>query len=165
MTHTRPSPGQQFTDPLFIDDNLRTVLRERNWQLSKAIDSIRRRLSTAEGTILSLNRQLSSAYSIRGAIAASSARGNAREEMNSRALSFFRSALNLPGQEHDILLKELEAHQLRKLGLNDAAEGAYDELMKLAEGLSGRDRNLVGARAKRFMAEIIRHTYPGEQCP
>ena len=172
----RPSPGQQFTDPLFIDDDLRTVLRERNcdkatfalsvaassdWQLSKAIDSIRRRLSTAEGTILSLNRQLSSAYSIRGAIAASSARGNAREEMNSRALSFFRSALNLPGQEHDILLKELEAHQLRKLGLNDAAEGAYDELMKLAEGLSGRDRNLVGARAKRFMAEIIRHTYPG----
>jgi hypothetical protein len=85
--------------------------------------------------------------------------------MNSRAMSFFRSALNLPGQEHDILLKELEAHQLRKLGLNDAAEGAYDELMKLAEGLSGRDRNLVGARAKRFMAEIIRHTYPGEQCP
>jgi hypothetical protein len=70
MTHTRPSPGQQFTDPLFIDDDLRTVLRERNWQLSKAIDSIRRRLSTAEGTILSLNRQLSSAYSIRGAIAA-----------------------------------------------------------------------------------------------
>ena len=27
----RPAPGQQFKDPLFIDNDLRVVLRERNW--------------------------------------------------------------------------------------------------------------------------------------
>ena len=30
----RPAPGQHFKDPLFIDDDLRTVLRERNWDKS-----------------------------------------------------------------------------------------------------------------------------------
>jgi hypothetical protein len=85
----RPAPGQQFKEPLFIDGDLRIVLRERNWdkpvhalsvaassdwQVGKAIDAINRRLSAAQATVTSLNRQLFSAYAIRGAIAASQTR-------------------------------------------------------------------------------------------
>ena len=84
----RPAPGQQFKDPLFIDNDLRVVLRERNrsdqfaWsvekscdsQLSKAISNIERRLITARDQINSLNLQLAGAHSIRGAVAASQAR-------------------------------------------------------------------------------------------
>ncbi len=54
----RPAPGQHFKDPLFIDADLRAVLRERNWdkatfalsvasssdwQLSNAIERIKMR--------------------------------------------------------------------------------------------------------------------------
>jgi hypothetical protein len=171
----RPAPGQQFRDPLFIDDDLRTVLRERNWdrpifalsvatssdwQLAKAIKSIERRLGTALAATTSLNRQLVSAYTIRGAIAASQARGRRIDKAHERALGFFRSALSVPDSDRNPLVKELEAHQQRKLEL-PTAEQAYKDFAALVQNVeNSRDRNLLTARAKRFLAEIVRPSYP-----
>lgn len=126
----RPGPGQEFNDPLFVGTDLRAVLRERNWdkptlslgvaessdwQLSKAIDSINRRLSTAQAQVSSLNAQLFSAYGIRGAIAAI---GRATDTKSGyEALDYFKAALDRPGFGNDLTIRELHAHQLRKLGL------------------------------------------------
>ena len=166
----RPAPGQQFKDPLFIDNDLRVVLRERNWdsdqfawsvekssdsQLAKAIRSIERRLVTARDQISSLNLQLASAHSIRGAVAASQARRTSSDVAHERALLHFRSALSVPTNEN-LLARELEAHQQRKLGLN-TAELAYEKLLRSSEALSdGRHKKLLVARAKRYCAEIVR---------
>lgn len=170
----RPAPGQQFKDPLFIDDDLRTVLRERNWdksvfalsvetsadwQLSKAIESIQRRLSTAMASMASLHRQLTSAHAIRGAIAASSADRSGDREAHSRALSFFQSALRVPGNDGNLLVKELEAHQMRKLGL--PSEEAYEALAELASTLENeRGRNFQTGRLKRYLAEAVQSGDP-----
>lgn len=171
----RPGPGQRFEEPLFIDADLQVVLRERNWDkpayalgvakssdlsLNRAIESIKRRLGIAEGNLASLRQQLASAYAIRGTIASSMARRGRDVEMNSRALSYFRSALALPGHEDDFDLRELEAHQLRKLGLAGAEE-AYAELCKLADSLSPLRRRAISfARAKRYLSEVMRPYAP-----
>lgn len=171
----RPAPGQQFKDPLFIDADLKVVLRERNWDkpayalgvakssdvsLGRAIESIKRRLGIAEGDLASLRQQLASAYAIRGTIAASMAGRGTEAEMNSRALSYFRSALALPGHENDFELRELEAHQMRKLGLAGADE-AYTGLCELADSLSPLRRRAISfARAKRYLSEVMRPYAP-----
>jgi hypothetical protein len=171
----RPAPGQQFKDPLFIDADLRVVLRERNWDkpayalgvaassdwnLDRSIQSLTRRLETAGAALGSIQRQLISAYIIRGAIAASDARRTNSEEMNTRALSFFRSALSFPVREAEVTLKELEAHQLRKLGL-PAAEDAYAAMLKLSADVPvERQRLIIAARAKRYLSEVTRGTAP-----
>jgi hypothetical protein len=165
----RPAPGQQFKDPLFIDHDLRVVLRERNWdksvfalsvetssdwQLTRAIESIKRRISTAQRVTDSLHRQLSSANSVRGAIAASRGDRTRSGEYYRLALDFFRSALNVPGSERNIVLKELEAHQHRKLDLPTTTE-LYDQLFKHADSLDNeRDRHLLKARSRRYSAEV-----------
>lgn len=165
----RPAPGQAFTDPLFSDDDLRTVLRGRNWDkamfalnveesadwlLRKAIAGIERRLKTAHDATASLHRQLCCAYTIKGAVAASRADRTRNGEFRIRALNFFRSALSVPGSDKNLIVRELEAHQQRKLGLATARQ-AYDDLFELASGLEDpRERDLLAARAKRFAAEI-----------
>src|SRR5262249_57362532 len=143
----------------------RTVLRERNWdrpafalsvatssdwQLGKAIKSIERRLGTALAATTSLNRQLVSAYTLRGAVSASQARGRGADKGYERALGFFRSALSVPGSDHNPLVKELEAHAQRKLQL-ETAEQAYEDFCALVQKIDNiRDRTLLTARAKRF---------------
>ncbi len=165
-TIQRPAPGQEFKAPLFINWELRSVLRERNWdntvlaltvessadwQLSGAIESIKRKLRTAEDEAASLKQQLCTAYSMRGAIASSIS----REDKSSIALSHFRSALSLPGHEGDVVVKELEAHQLRKLGHFQSAKWAYARVLELAETVQpSRDRQIIKARARRYLAEI-----------
>lgn len=171
----RPAPGQRFKDPIFIDADLQVVLRERNWDkpvyalgvakssdvsLSRAIESLKLRLETAGKDLASIRQQLASAYAIRGTIAASMARRHQSEEMHSRALSYFRSALALPGHEADFTLRELEAHQLRKLGLASAAQ-AYANLYSLSEALQPpRARAIASARAKRYLSETMRPSAP-----
>jgi hypothetical protein len=163
----RPAPGQQFKDPLFIDDDLRTVLRERNWdkpvyalniaqssdwQLSRSIEAINRRLATAQAMVASLNRQRFSAYSIRGAIAASQKTRN-DSKTYSDALNHFKRALAVPGHERDLAVRELEAHQMRKLRLS--TKEAYDTLVGLASTVEDvRTRDFQTARMKRYVAEM-----------
>jgi hypothetical protein len=170
----RPAPGQQFKDPLFIDDDLRVVLRERNWdksafalsvetssdwQLSKAIESIQRRLSTAVALTASLHRQLTSAHAIRGAVAASRADRSGNSDAHGRALTFFQSALRVPGNERNLVVKELEAHQMRKLGL--PADEAYAALIELASTMEDeRVRNFQTGRLKRYLAEAVQSSDP-----
>jgi hypothetical protein len=169
----RPAPGQQFKDPLFIDDDLRVVLRERNWdkpayavgvaassdwQLERAIGRINRRLSTAHATVASLNRQLFSALSIRGAIAGASPRSKDTRRL-SDALGYFKAALAVPGHGRDITVCELEAHQMRKLGLG--GRDVYNNALNLATTIEdARERCLQLARLKRYTAEVIVGTTP-----
>jgi hypothetical protein len=169
----RPAPGQQFKDPLFIDDDLRVVLRERNWdkpayavgvaassdwQLERAIGRINRRLSTAHATVASLNRQLFSALSIRGAIAAASPRSKDTKRY-SDALGYFKAALALPGHGREISIRELAAHQMRKLGLQ--GKEVYNELLTHATTIDDpRTRDYQLARFKRYVAEMTVGTRP-----
>lgn len=162
----RPSPGQALVAPSFVNRDLKSVLREgrwdntavalsvlssADWQLSKAIESISNKLGIAEREAVSLRQELCTAHSLRGAVASS----RSGSERHAVALSHFRNALSLPGHANDIQLKELEAHQLRKLGHFDAADAAYEQVIKLARDLpSERERNVVIARAKRHLAEI-----------
>lgn len=162
----RPAPGQTLVAPSFVNSDLKAVLRENrwdnsavaptvlmsaDWQLGKAITSIADKLKIAEREAVSLRQELCTAYSLRGAVA--SARSGVEAHLD--ALTHFRSALSLPGHANDIQIKELEAHQLRKLGHFDAAEEAYDLVIELARNLSSeRDRDIFVARAKRYLAEI-----------
>jgi hypothetical protein len=131
-----------------------SVETSADWQLSKAVESITRRLNIAHALTASLHRQLTSAHSIRGAIAASRADRTKGQEFYTRALNFFRSALSVPGNERNLELKELEAHQQRKLGISTATK-AYDDLLELAQGIEdARARKLTLARATRFSAEV-----------
>lgn len=169
----RPGPGQTFKLPLFGEKALLSVLREQNWdrtpvaanvlssadwQLSGAMDSIERKIQTAERTITSLRKQMATAHVMRGAIASSGAKRSADQvsTLNTRALFSFKSALQVPGHEQDLTTRELEAHQLRKLQMYPQALAAYEELERLAAGIPAqRERNLLIARTKRFRAEIL----------
>ncbi len=162
----RPAPGQSFNAPLFIDKQLRSVLRENrwgngalalsiesnaDWQLSKAIDSITRKLKTAEREVGSLRQELSTAYSLRGAVAALRS-GDKRDRA---ALDYFRDALGLPGHSNDIRIKELEAHQLRKMGELKEARRTYSKVIRLSRMMeSKRTRFVIEARARRYLAEL-----------
>lgn len=166
----RPAPGLAFNAPAFIDKELRAVLRERNWdrtalaltvessadwQLSKAIGRIRDKLLTAESEAACLRQELCTAFSIRGAIAASRSSLQSTVERDISALAHFRGALHLRGHEADLPLLELEAHQLRKLGYVADAVDAYKKIDIYSETLDDpRRRCLVRARSRRYLAEI-----------
>lgn len=165
-TIQRPAPGQSFGAPTFINRDLASVLRERRWdnsalaltvsqsaewQLSKAVESIQRKLQLAERETVTLRQELCTAHSLRGAVAASSS----ASQSHKFALDHFRNALSLPGYANDIQLKELEAHQLRKLGETSEARKAYVRVLRLSRHLeSDRERWPVQSRAKRFIAEL-----------
>lgn len=169
----RPGPAYPITVPLFANTSLRSVLRERNWdrttlafnvetscdgQLMDAIQSIQRKIETAENQIKSLKQQYATAHILRGAIAASVAERapDKATERNNLALTSFRTALQMKGHQADIVAKELEAHQLRKMGYLYEAIAAYEELEELAQGLEGeREQNVLLARAKRYRAEAL----------
>lgn len=169
----RPGPGQPFSLPLFASDQLRSVLRERNWdksatalqvassaewQLSQALEKIQRQMISAEDTITSLRRQYATAHILRGAIASSMAKRNPAlaAQKNNIALTEFRTVLQIPGHKSDLAAKEFEAHQLRKLGHLDDALEAYQALEEMASTIEDqRDQIILIASAKRYQAEIL----------
>lgn len=169
----RPGPGQAFKLPLFAEKALLSVLRERNWdrtpvaanvlssadwQLSGAMKSIEWKIQTAETTITSLRQQMATVHVLKGAIASAVGQRTLVGAANpgASALFSFRSALRVPGHEQDMVARELEAHQLRKLGMYPQALGAYVELEGLAAGIAHeRTRLLTVARTKRHRAEVL----------
>lgn len=169
----RPGPGQPFKLPLFAEKPLLSVLRERNWdrtpvaanvlssaiwQLDGAMASIERKLQTAERTISSLHQQMATAHVLKGAIASANAKRTSDQVFtsNTNALFSFRSALQVPGHEQDLITRELEAHQLRKLHVYPQALLAYSDVERLAAACPHpRERELTIARAKRFKAEVL----------
>lgn len=167
----RPAPGRPADEPLFLDEDIRTVLREQNWDigpnfwnvlanadwlLERAIKRIELRLSTETRTIEALNSQLASAYGIRGAIAVT--RDDGSEDTGALALGYFRSAAKLAGKDGELDLKELEAHQFRKIGSRNAKH-AYKELIALIAGYpESRERDYRMARAKWYLAEVVQTT-------
>jgi hypothetical protein len=169
----RPGPGRPLALPLFADADLCSVLRQKNWgwsftrlnvlgsaekQLADAAASIERRLATAEAGLSSLRHQLATTHVLRGSIASAFAvtKSTSSDDQNATALDFFRSALQVPGQDLDPIAKELEAHQLRRLGDLRPALTAYRALEGLAGSINGhRAQRLLLARAKRRQAEIL----------
>lgn len=169
----RPGPSAPISDPLFANAQLRNVLRERNWdrttlamnvessadwQLTQAIDKIQRQIEAAESSIQSLKQQFATAHILKGAIAASVAERSPSKalERNRSALDAFRVALQVGGHRGDCIAKELEAHQLRKLGYSTEALSAYGDLAELAKSIENeREQVIVRARAQRYQAEII----------
>jgi hypothetical protein len=78
------------------------------------------------------------------------------------ALGHFRSALGLSGDDTDAHIKELEAHQLRKLGYYQNAQDAYRRVIELAGSIQpARAGVIMKARAKRYLAEIEGLQRPG----
>lgn len=163
----RPGPSQAFSVPIFADADLASVLRERrwdtsvhslsvarnaDWQLGNAIDRINRRLEVATSATASLQKQLAAANTLRGAIASSLYDTRSKAEL---ALACFRSTLRLPHHRMSIFAKELEAHQLRRLGDYKRAAKAYEELLTLSSTLDAPQQSAMNARAKRYLAEIV----------
>jgi hypothetical protein len=169
----RPGPGQPFELPLFAPSTLRSILRERFWdrepvalcvetsaelQLSKAIDKIGRQMKTAQDEMRSLRQQFATAHILHGAISSSLASRSPRliGELSASALRSFRTALETEGYQNDIVAKEMEAHQLRKMGHLQEALQAYVELEALAATVEDKsDRIRLTARTKRYRAEIL----------
>jgi hypothetical protein len=162
----RPGPSFAFSPPLFADHELQSVLRERRWdqtpfaltvarsadaQLASAIERISSRLEAATKAGASLQKQLVAAHTLRGAIAASEQKTPTQGEF---ALGCFRNALRIPEQKPSMFAKELEAHQLRKLGHFDRAAEAYSELLELTGHLDARQQAILNARAKCHLAEV-----------
>lgn len=169
----RPGPGQPFELPLFAARQLRSVLRERNWdrtpvamcveasaemELTQAIEKIGRQMKTAEDEMRSLRQQFATANILRGAISSALAERSPRlaSEQNNLALRSFRTVLETEGHQNNAAAKELEAHHLRKLGhLQDALQ-AYKELEAVAGAIEDKDMRItLVARAKRYRAEIL----------
>lgn len=166
----RPAPGRVTAMPLFAPRELNSVLRERNWdrtptaatvhssaqwQLSSAVEKIERQLKAGEEMIAALRDQLATAHFLRGAVAASAAKRARLDDHNLIALTAFRTALQVPGHAHNLLAKEMEAHQLRKLGQLPAALEAYQEVENLVSTVGDyRTQRLTIARVKRYQAEI-----------
>ncbi len=169
----RPTPGKPFKTPLFAGRELQWVLTRRNWdrtvvaatfagsadrQLEKAKAKVERRLEAAQAASASMRQELATTHLLRGAIAAASAAGPPPDsvERNSRALGYFRDALQVPGHQASVLAKEFEAHQLRKLGDLPGAAQAFSDLEQLASSVGDyRSQRLMIARAKRYRAEIL----------
>ncbi len=163
----RPGPSQVYPVPVFADADLASVLRERrwdtsvhslsvarnaDWQLSSAIDRIKRRLEAATSATTSLQKQLAAANTLRGAIASSLYDTPSKAEL---ALGCFRNALRMPHHRMSIFAKELEAHQLRRIGDYKRAANAYEELLTLTSILDAPQQSAINARAKRYLAEIV----------
>lgn len=164
-TIQRPSPGQKSRVPLFADKELCAVLRETrwdntllaasvgssaDWQLAIAVERISDKLQTAEREVACLRQELCTAYSIRGAIAATSV----RDQNAADALTHVRNALRLASPESEVDVRELEAHQLRALGHVREAKRAYTRVIKLSDLRPERERDVIKARAKRYLAEM-----------
>lgn len=166
----RPGPGRALALPMFAGDELRSVLRERNWdrtpqaltvqqsadsQLSDAIAKLERQISSAQQCQLSLERQSATAHIGRGVIASIATRtltGRERD-LQSEALEFFREALKLDARNP--FAKELEGHQLRKLGQLNQALDAFAELQVIAGHENNeRARTILISRAMRYQAEV-----------
>lgn len=169
----RPSPGRPFEAPLFAPMQLRSVLREHNWdrspvamnvetsaetQLVQAVEKIRRQMETSRDEMKSLRRQFVTAQILLGAVSSSLARKSPAwaHERNTLALESFRAALETEGHKNDRVAKELHAHQLRKSGhLNEALQ-AYCELEAIASDLEDKEERVkLIARCKRFRAETL----------
>jgi hypothetical protein len=171
----RPGSKQQFADPLFAVRPLRRILRRRRWNslfvlrsietsaernLKKALEDIERRYGIAVAALTSLRAQMASAHLLQGAIAAARASQsrNLAQRMYSddKALTCFRTVLQVHDYERDVQAKEYEAHQLRKLGHLAEAQDAYEQLDDLAAWVPDeKARRLILARARRYRAQIV----------
>jgi tetratricopeptide (TPR) repeat protein len=127
-------------------------------QLAKAAEDIQERLKTGELNLSALRNQLATAQIIHGAIYSAKAR---RAEVTGSplahtALSFYRQALSVPEHDSNVLAKECEAHELRKLGQFAQALNAYKGLENIsAKSNDYRSQRLLIAKAKRYQALVI----------
>lgn len=168
----RPGPSYPVSLPVFASNELRCVLRERNWdktpyaltvsasadgQLRQAISKLERQILTARQAIASLHQQSATAYLIRGAIAASKTESGRRANIpDVDALDLFRSALQL--DDRNVLARELEGLHLKKLGHYNQAMASFDALEQLAGQISDKRQRIVTiARAKRYRGEISQY--------
>lgn len=95
---------------------------------------------------------------MRGAIASSSTLRNADRSLDNAnaALAHFRLVQQIPGHLSNATAKELEAHQLRKLGHFQQALTVYTDVEALAAQIQDQTaRDLATARAKRYRAEVL----------
>lgn len=170
----RPAPGKKFSDPIFADQRLRRVLRERRWDfdifgrfvtrsvnsdLDEALNRIDSKLEAARNLVQNFQHQQASVHLLRGAVAAAEAGVTfnklSAESLNKSALLQFRAALAVPGFEQDIQSKEFEAHQFRKLMRYEDARASYEVVIRQARNVKdARARDLLIARCKRYLGEL-----------
>jgi hypothetical protein len=176
----RPAPGQSPTAPLFIEEALRSVLLRRYWwrvlssrdpitsadrRLDRTLKEIDNQLQWTEMRLELYREQRATVHLVKGAIAsARSDRANTAQgwwRTNNEALTHFRDALGVIGNDKDIDALEYKAHQLRKLGHLEGALAAYEELERCLGNIEDAKRKSTRlARARRYQAEIHRLQVP-----
>ena len=181
---TRPAPGQTAAMPLFVEEPLRQVFRKRGWsgvlsnddrqtrtdkRLSRALVRIDEQIGWAERQHQFFREQRAAVHLLKGAIA--SARSERvqddalRERLDNEALTHFRDALAVPGNEKDVQAIEYSGQQLLRLKQYQAALLTFNEMETLANALEdSRQKVIYQARAKWFQAEASRlRSHPAER--
>lgn len=176
----RPAPGQSAEVPLFAEEPLRQIFRRRRWagvlnvtdpetradrKLNRALADIDEQIDWGEKRQAFFREQRASVHLLKGAIASARTErvkdDQLRDRLNNEALTHFRDALGVPGNEKDIQAIEYRGHQLLKLGQIQAALLSFGEMEALADALAaGRAKTIYQARARRFQAQASRLRTP-----
>jgi hypothetical protein len=176
----RPAPGQTAVMPLFAEESLRQVFRKRRWssvlssddrqtrtdkRLTRALERIDEQIEWAERQHEFFREQRATVHLLKGAIA--SARSKRvqddvlRKRLDNEALTHFRDALAVPGNEKDVQATEYSGRQLLRLEQYQAALLTFNEMEALANALeNGRQKVIHQARAKWLQAEACRLRSP-----
>ncbi|MGE0855761.1 MAG: hypothetical protein AB7E80_05395 [Hyphomicrobiaceae bacterium] len=132
---------------------LRTTQRAVEASLAKSLKGLKNRINTTKRANEPLQRQRASIHLLSGCIDFRKSEGDAR--LNMKALREFRAVLATPGFTRDVRAKEMEAVQLLRLGDDELALAAFEQLHEFAGDLvDQRNRDLIQARSKRFRGLI-----------
>ncbi|RTL71882.1 MAG: hypothetical protein EKK41_07650 [Hyphomicrobiales bacterium] len=171
-TLARPGERRQFAEPKFAVLPLRKILRRRNldsrwsWRLpeseadrllSGALKRISRQNAVLEKAQQNYREQTVTAHILKGVVAALKAQRNEKREgaFRSASLHEFRMALAIPGRDHRLFVLEQIGHQLRCLGMLDAAAETYTTLQaEIHLQPPGKAKDLALARALKWRAVV-----------
>ena len=168
MLVDKPGVRRSFVEPAFLDDSLRSAVRELGWgsyflppqmglveyQLGTAIAQLQRQVSIANERQRHFDKQLTTAHLLKGALwmgsaSEASATGESDRVQLTNAASHFAAALQIDPNDEEAL--EYAAHVHIRLGQTDEATDYLEKLLHLTAKV---EKSLTRARALRSSARI-----------
>jgi len=168
MLADKPGIKREFVEPGFLDDNLRTAIRELGWgsyflppqmglveyQLTSAIAQIEHQSNLSIERQRHLERQLATAHLLKGALWMATASNLKTDSKDDRlaltnAVSHFSAAVQINADDEEAL--EYLAQAYIRLGQTDEASIALDKVLQLT---ANQEKSLTRSRALRSKARI-----------